>query len=836
MTWLVLAALSSADAQDRGVYDDVLAAGWQDWSWSGTYDFSASAPVHNGAASISAVTGAWGGLSLYTPTPFDGMGALSLWFDGPATVDLVVASTLDGISAPALPVDGLGAVAPGTWTELVLDLSTLGVGRWDRLSLVDTSGSGSTFAVDDIVLLETAPSSSVFTDAEPLATSQVVLHGGGDPALVTVTVGGAPRSILATELHAAPQRAYLTLDGPVGPGTLQVVTADGTFVRTFATAATTAGASPTHAISPHVYGVAFPDPVWAADHGVRAARWGGNAVSLYNPFLGVTSAGVDWYFENRPSQDAGAWIDGLRAQGLATFLTVPALDWVAGDASSSSYSVARYGAQQDVDPFNPDAGNGVLLDGTPITWNDPNDACVPWTPTDARTWLEGLANEPVFLSVDNELDITSDTHRDVHPAPLGYDELLSRYLAWSGAIDTALPDALVAAPSSCCWWYYWNSAVGASDKAAHGGVDFVPWFLQQVAAADATAGRRSLDVLDIHYYPDGVFNDVVDPATRARRLRSTRSLWDPTYTDEGWIGTDLWATATQPNRNQVQLIPRFQSLIAAEYPGTMLGLTEWNWGAEADLSGGLAVADVLGILGQHDIDLATYWTTPDAGTPAAAAFWLFGAPSRPFGRYALPVAQPDPDLIGVYAALDDAGRHSVVVVNKDPASDLWLDLGGLPGGTWTTRHFGGAAQGARLVGPAVQVTGPLAVPAYGAVFLSREVPAWPLVLSHAPLVAGGAVDLVVTGAAAGETVHFVGGTAGGSGPCPPALGGLCLDIVDNLTLLGSATADGAGEARLAAVTPWVLARRDGAVQAVAIRGAGGSASVASNPKVTEVVP
>ena len=49
--------------------------------------------------------------------------------------------------------------------------------------------------------------------------------------------------------------------------------------------------------------------------------------------------------------------------------------------------------------------------------------------------------------------------------------------------------------------------------------------------------QRTLDILDIHYYPQasGVTSNKTDAATAALRLRSTRSLWDPTYTDESWI-------------------------------------------------------------------------------------------------------------------------------------------------------------------------------------------------------------------------------------------------------------------------------------------------------------
>jgi hypothetical protein len=74
--------------------------------------------------------------------------------------------------------------------------------------------------------------------------------------------------------------------------------------------------------------------------------------------------------------------------------------------------------------------------------------------------------------------------------------------------------------------YTGSSAAGATDKANHDGQDFLPWFLDEMRWHDQQAGVRTLDVLDVHYYPEGLYNDDddVDPATAAHRLRSTRSL------------------------------------------------------------------------------------------------------------------------------------------------------------------------------------------------------------------------------------------------------------------------------------------------------------------------
>ncbi len=60
------------------------------------------------------------------------------------------------------------------------------------------------------------------------------------------------------------------------------------------------------------------------------------------------------------------------------------------------------------------------------------------------------------------------------------------------------------------------------------------------------------------------------------------------------------------------------------YPGLKLALTEWNMGAEGDMSGALAVADALGIFGREDLWLATYWSNPASNSPVYQAFRLYG--------------------------------------------------------------------------------------------------------------------------------------------------------------------------------------------------------------------
>jgi hypothetical protein len=66
---------------------------------------------------------------------------------------------------------------------------------------------------------------------------------------------------------------------------------------------------------------------------------------------------------------------------------------------------------------------------------------------------------------------------------------------------------------------------------------------------------------------------------------------------------------------------------------------------------------------------------------------------------------------------------------------------------------------------------------------------------------GATVTVTVTGAVPGQSVALGAGTRRAAGPCPAVIGGACLDVAGSLRSLGSATADGAGTARIAFVVP-----------------------------------
>jgi hypothetical protein len=83
-----------------------------------------------------------------------------------------------------------------------------------------------------------------------------------------------------------------------------------------------------------------------------------------------------------------------------------------------------------------------------------------------------------------------------------------------------------------------------------------------------------------------------------------------------------------------------------------------------------------------------------------------------------------------------------------------------------------------------------------------------------------------------------GGTAGvfpvslagtGNGPCLPAPGGLCLDLLPDLHLPGTASVDGGGAARLSVPVPPGLPPIEVSVQAAIRRGVPGRGTGNSKP-------
>jgi hypothetical protein len=396
--------------------------------------------------------------------------------------------------------------------------------------------------------------------------------------------------------------------------------------------------APGHRISPLIYGIAFNNMRETKDThqwelGATARRWGGNPTSRYNWKLGnVWNTANDYFFRNiivaTPQYTYDTFLQSNLQRGVQSALTIPMLGWVSKDATSVGFPRSVFGPQQKMDPDVPEAGNGIAPSGEALAPPQPTQTSVEAPPSFIHEWVRTIREKDkargrsvhMYL-LDNEPMLWNTTHRDVHPEPATYEELLERTIAYGTAVRQADPEAVIAGPAEWGWTNYFHSAADVApggnkkDSKAHGNVPLLAWYLKKLAEHEKKTGTRILDVVDVHFYPQGEgmgFEERgdTDPDASARRIRSTRALWDPTYKDESWI------------EEKIELIPRIKRWIAENYPGRGISIGEYNFGATKHMSGGLAQAEALGRFAEQNLTSAFHFTYPPFRSPT---FWAFRA-------------------------------------------------------------------------------------------------------------------------------------------------------------------------------------------------------------------
>ena len=435
-------------------------------------------------------------------------------------------------------------------------------------------------------------------------------------------------------------------------------------------------------ISPFIYGIAAGDQGWA-NVKPTVRRWGGNPASRYNWEGHFNNSAKDWFFENHATGPYNQFLAETAAQSALTALTVPMLGWVAKDAASYSFPVSVFGPQRETDPWRRDAGNGVSAANVNLAPGPPTRTSIEAPPDWVKRWVSAIrasdsssGKRSVYEYIlDNEPMLWHSTHRDVHPDPVGYDELLDRTIRYGSAIREADPDAIIAGPAEWGWSNYTSSAKDLSghgfntDRLAHGNTALVEWYLRKLGEHEQKTHTRVLDVLDFHYYPQasnvyGGGDGGVDRATQLLRLRSTRSLWDGGYVDESWI------------KDTIRLLPRMTEWVDENYPGRGISIGEWNFGGQKDITGALAIAEVLGRFGQFGVTSAFYWTSPPAGSASTFGFLAyrnFDGSGGHFLDWFVPTKSVD--NLSLFASRDRDGKHFVIVaINMDPETPLLVDL------------------------------------------------------------------------------------------------------------------------------------------------------------------
>jgi hypothetical protein len=450
-------------------------------------------------------------------------------------------------------------------------------------------------------------------------------------------------------------------------------------------------------------------------------RSGGNRLTGYNWETNASNAGADWYHHSdyhltngQANQPPGAAVSGMiqnaAAAGRAALVTIPMAGYVSADAGGTvdETQIAPSSRWREVVPKK-----STKYPGVPLSLN-PNktDAFVF---TDEFThWVEN-AKQPgqsVFYSLDNEPALWGDalpagwqsgvppnpccnpangtdpssqgrTHPTIHPYAPTFNEMRDKTIAHAAAIKDVNPNAIVFGGVG----YGWNEFRSLQDAPGHvstpvhpggdqpGELHYYEWLLAEVAKAETAQGRTLMDVIDLHWYPEARGNDIngvsrrvtfdsraTDPGVVAARVQSTRSLWDPTYTETSWITGCC-------SGGPIKLLPHVQRDIADFKPGTKIAITEYNYGAGSHYSGGIAQADVLGILGREGVFAANWWDLGNGSSFVNAAFNMYlnydGAGGQ-FGDTSVAGSTDNIANSAVYASVDssDPNRLVVVAINR----------------------------------------------------------------------------------------------------------------------------------------------------------------------------
>jgi len=449
-------------------------------------------------------------------------------------------------------------------------------------------------------------------------------------------------------------------------------------------------------ISPYIYGT--NQDIAGVNFTLR--RNGGNRMTGYNWENNASNAGSDYlnqsdnfltWFSGIPDNQAaipGIVLTKFHDQSLASnvpysIITLPMAGYVAADkngpvAAGETAPSSRWIPVLNTKPTallaTPDVTDGKVY----------SDELLQFLVN--RYGSAAGANGIKGYSLDNEPDLWSNTHSRLHPAKPLCAELISWSIDLAKAVKRIDPaaDTLGFVSYGFGGYYDFQSATDWPAEKTKGAYRwFIDYYLDQMKQASTTAGVRLLNVLDLHNYSEAQgggarvtdSTDYSNIACNKARLQAPRAFWDPSYVENSWIG--------QYFSNYLPFLPGIKQSVTTFYPGTKIGFSEYNFGGENHISGGIAQADILGIFGKQGVYLASLWPLHSDLTYAAAAFNLYrnydGA-GHGFGDTSVSAATADVVNSSVYASLEggSAARLHVIVLNKnyDTASQFDFNIAG----------------------------------------------------------------------------------------------------------------------------------------------------------------
>ena len=479
-------------------------------------------------------------------------------------------------------------------------------------------------------------------------------------------------------------------------------------------------------ISPWIYGINSYGGITGTPPNVTVDRAGGNRWTAYNWETNASNAGSDYIYNNDnylsassvPAEAVRSIVAADQSLGIASVMTVQLQGLVSAD-ENGPVSVAN---PPDMTRFKTVVDKKSTVSSTPFTTTPPtSDAYVymdefVWAMDQKLPGIFGASPAvPTFVSLDNEPELWNSTHLEVQGATaVSSDNYITKTISLTKALKDQFPDVVIFGPVHYGFQgiYNWQGELSATPT----GTNWFPdKYLPAIKSASDTYGKPLVDVYDFHWYPEeydasstritSMSGTTLTDAQVQLIVQSPRNLWDPTYNDGSSGNSNPWIF-NELGGSPIQILPRLQAKIAAEFPGMKgLSMTEYEGGGWNHIAGTIAQADMLGIFGSQGLFAANLW--PPSGTYdyALAGFRVFrgfdGANAN-FGDKSLSATSSDVQNVAVYASLDStvAGRVVFVAINRSTSSQVTAINGLALSGTATIYQItASSAQGQSPVHP-----------------------------------------------------------------------------------------------------------------------------------------
>lgn len=281
--------------------------------------------------------------------------------------------------------------------------------------------------------------------------------------------------------------------------------------------------------------------------------------------------------------------------------------------------------------------------------------------------------------LDNCPDKWAENFPYVMSARVTPSEYAERSAQLAQAVRTIDGDALIFAPSlsnldGCINFgdeQEWVSGGYSADN-----MWFVDYYLDEMKKSSDAAGQRLLDCFDIHYYTEArspLGEDVLtsnDDSADKYRMQAVRTLWDQDYTENSVTGL--------VNKRFTPILPTLQASLRVNYPGTMLSVSEYDFGGGGRMSGAVAEIDALGTFANEGVYVACL--SPSEGDirfqkAALRLFTDFDGKGSSFGSEMLTTTGDD-RTSSVYAGTDNGDISSVklIVTNQNLLVDKHIEI------------------------------------------------------------------------------------------------------------------------------------------------------------------